>query len=1040
MKFIVRVLFGFVAPMLCFGQNADSYDYLSTANGLPANYVHLMTQDSSGFMWFATESGLAKYDGDNFEIFNTAAPDKARRLLSDNVTAVWVSPNKTDVWLGYFDKSFLSHLDLKTKNVTHFKIQCKGEIINKRITSITSFDSRSLWISFGYLPTRNKITDDVVLARFATELGTLEFFGPLPSLPLNKEGDFWWHQYNSVGSIYEKSTKDTLFLPTKNGLCIFKTASKTFEFITPKPVNTVPPGYYGINEMVYSKKTGFWLGQASGILANFNPNINQWKYFSPKQKGNNSQIFSLCIVNEGELFLGYDDDLISFNISDGSFRTIYAAVPRVGFKEEISVLDFFLDRQKNVWLSHHWGLSKLRHNGRLFESYPIPVVHPREGKTSGAVVSIVSNKQNNETYFGLNGSSGFIVENQVSKKFTVLSIPQLDIGTPRVVRSVILDRENLPVVLCSDAVFTYDPKNKSLAAYANLANKNTTNFIDGVFDNKGSLWATSETCLYKILPGNKIEKFTSQTRPGEITSDKFLNCTKDQSGNIWFDNAADRIVIYDPQTDKFQTYKIKSDSVGQEYEILYGLVSCGKSVFVATHHGLLKCQFSVSSGMKWEKTSIENRIWNIWELNDSILYMRMDAGLVEYNTKSESVKRYGSKNGLPEVKTVGNNDGACIGNFGCYYKIINDEYSQIYFPVLITSFSVLGKEVVHDKKVSLNASDNFFSIKFAAPNFVSTEDIEYSYKMEGLSETWSPFSSKKTADFTNVPGGDYTFRVRYANSFNRKRELGSLALPIHIRTPFYKTNFFWLTIVVTILCTAYLIFRLYISFIRKQHKAETSYTKKVFELQASALRARINPHFLFNSLNSINNFLLKNDTAQASDYLAKVAKLIRKTLEGSNSQTITLRDELSVLQMYIAIEQGRFKSKFEYSFEVSNDINIDKIKIYPMIIQPYVENAIWHGVSPLKEGGHILIKIAAEEGMITVTITDNGVGRSSKSNSVKEKASLGHKITAERIETLNKLYRQNSSIIITDLRSNAGKASGTRITIIFDTLRFWVDE
>lgn len=221
---------------------------------------------------------------------------------------------------------------------------------------------------------------------------------------------------------------------------------------------------------------------------------------------------------------------------------------------------------------------------------------------------------------------------------------------------------------------------------------------------------------------------------------------------------------------------------------------------------------------------------------------------------------------------------------------------------------------------------------------------------------------------------------------------------------------------------------------QKITQLQTEFEHKISETEMTALRAQMNPHFIFNCLNSIKLYTLENDSAAASEYLTKFSQLIRLVLENSRSEKVTLEKELQTLTLYIEMEAMRFKNKVRYTIEVANDIDISYIEIPPLLIQPYVENAIWHGLMQKKEGGLIRIDISlAAFNLLHIEISDNGVGRKLsqeyKSKSVTTKKSFGMKMTSERMQLINQVYQTNTSVEIIDETDEQNNACGTKVII-----------
>jgi len=221
---------------------------------------------------------------------------------------------------------------------------------------------------------------------------------------------------------------------------------------------------------------------------------------------------------------------------------------------------------------------------------------------------------------------------------------------------------------------------------------------------------------------------------------------------------------------------------------------------------------------------------------------------------------------------------------------------------------------------------------------------------------------------------------------------------------------------------------------QKIKQLQTEFDHKIAETEMTALRAQMNPHFIFNCLNSIKLYTLENDSATASEYLTKFSQLIRLVLENSRSEKVTLEKEIETLKLYIEMEAMRFKNKVRYCIKIDKNIDAAYIEIPPLLIQPYVENAIWHGLMHKKEGGLVNIHIAIEdEHLLHVEISDNGVGRAMaqeyKSKSVTKQKSFGLKMTSERIDVINQLYQTNTSVKIIDEKDALNNACGTKVII-----------
>ena len=220
--------------------------------------------------------------------------------------------------------------------------------------------------------------------------------------------------------------------------------------------------------------------------------------------------------------------------------------------------------------------------------------------------------------------------------------------------------------------------------------------------------------------------------------------------------------------------------------------------------------------------------------------------------------------------------------------------------------------------------------------------------------------------------------------------------------------------------TAFLVYR--------SNKAKNKANKL---LVLKSLRAQMNPHFIFNALNSVNSFISKNDERAANRYLSDFSRLMRDVMENSQEDFIPLAKEIDILEMYLKLENHRFKDKFDYSFEVDKNINKEDILIPPMLIQPYIENAVWHGLRYKNEKGFLKVAISQAQKDIIVTIEDDGIGRKKsqelKTENQKTLQSTGIKNIDSRLKIIGDIYKTKLDVVIED--ADKVNQSGTKVTV-----------
>ena len=233
------------------------------------------------------------------------------------------------------------------------------------------------------------------------------------------------------------------------------------------------------------------------------------------------------------------------------------------------------------------------------------------------------------------------------------------------------------------------------------------------------------------------------------------------------------------------------------------------------------------------------------------------------------------------------------------------------------------------------------------------QQIHYQYKIDD--QLWQDIGNARFVTLTGMNAGKH---IVYARS-NIGEGLWIEAKPreIFIEKPYYLKTHFLLTGLIFLLFIFFGIYRLLRFIANKEAKIKLSYSRELAQIEMKALRSQMNPHFIFNSLNSIYNFILTNNTNQAADYLSKFSKLIRKVLENSKHTRVHIDDELQVISLYMELEKLRFNDKFDYELDIDSQIDQSNIQIPPMIIQPFLENAVWHGIMHKNQGGLIRLSM-----------------------------------------------------------------------------------
>ena len=425
---------------------------------------------------------------------------------------------------------------------------------------------------------------------------------------------------------------------------------------------------------------------------------------------------------------------------------------------------------------------------------------------------------------------------------------------------------------------------------------------------------------------------------------------------------------------------------------------------------------------------LSNRIIKI-KLHNQKLFISTAEGLQIYNTKTKAFIQ-------PEIINTVN--GSRILDFDFYdnelFLITNKDLQKIKLEDLKQKETPpeikLKNVIVNDHKRSFNTtntftySDNKFEFEFQAISHGHANKLKYLYRIKEVDFDWEITSfGNNHVKYASLPPGKYTFEVKAINEDGVESE--TIQYTFEIKKPFWDTWWFYLVLTLFITSAVLLIWQLQLKRIKRKNAQE----KELIASKLTALKLQMNPHFIFNALNSIQDLILKEDTENSYDYIVKFSNLVRMTLNYSDKDLISLEEEIEMLQLYLELEDLRFKRDF--SFEIKNLVS-DEVKIPSMLIQPFVENSIKHGL--LHKIGPKSIKIHFKlDDILTCTIEDNGVGieKSTKINQRKgsNHDSLSIKIIKKRIDILKQYYTADLGIEFINLYHQDDSPSGTKVII-----------
>ena len=326
-------------------------------------------------------------------------------------------------------------------------------------------------------------------------------------------------------------------------------------------------------------------------------------------------------------------------------------------------------------------------------------------------------------------------------------------------------------------------------------------------------------------------------------------------------------------------------------------------------------------------------------------------------------------------------------------------------------------------------TDTHVRFQFAGISYKSAGDITYRYRMAGLNDKWRE-TKENFLEYPELPAGSYEFQLTAVNKFGTPSRL--LTIPVEVTAQFWKRTWFIVTAWLTSLGLLWLLVSLRVRRIRRRGQEKERLVREMNQLKNNALKSQMNPHFIFNCLNSIQHSIFAGDTNAANSYIAGLARLIRMTLNDSSRSFVSIADEIDYLGLYLQMEKMRFKEKLDYELRIDPSIDQQGMLIPPMLVQPHVENALLHGLGQKTEGkGRISIHINKKGDRLNVVVEDNGVGRAATENHPRpaDHHSQGMSITEGRLDMLSRLYDCPFSVTIFDLKDSSDQPSGTRIII-----------
>lgn len=953
------------------GYRIQTYKY---PDGLPSDHI-LSIHKKDGFLYIGTQRGLCLYDGYRF-VKHTVFNESVLSIFVKN-NQIFLSTNSLGVAQfqnlhgGYEMLAKVNFYDDDTNN-DHY-----DNLFPDSQNRIWCSDQNNLKCLSGKVTQKWKIEDSGSLSQ-----NQLKFF--------------------SVGEI-------EIWAATPKGIFVWNEKLKTLKKHSQRFLanNAFRSG-------LYVSENKIWLTDLVGNLYSYNAQngkivlnhrfSNLPLNIADNQDKNNSR---LLVFNKNQIFI-YDEKLdkaelvletktdINTVFYDEQTKIIWAGTNRGLLKivsDRDNIQSFKFNRKNNQPIrelaeDHSRNLWMTNGTSEIYEMQP-----DKRIKTISAQNAEV---HFNDIYFNgklfLAGSDGiYIIENHQIKKVIPL---------PFSAKKIIKDYQNQLWVLSEkngirvfDASNFHEKKNAVLNT-ENYWKINTSNDI--AIGKNGKIWLASW-----MPKGYGISFFDESLKVFQEINE--LKSVKNESKFVT--DYYNRIVFTKAQNILFSGY--------------------GGWNLVSPEGNILRSFFTA-------KYNVANdHIEGIAEDSRGNIWFGCAEGLYQYNPKTDKAVRVSQLDGL-ETNDVtfgfykfGDDRIAIASDSGI--QILNLEKiikTQLINQLKLTSVLKDNVEIpVLSNEFNFDYDFTELDFNFSALTFSDNEKIVYRYRFSDETK-WNYLGTNPKLSLIKLPPGNYDIIVEAGDNLGNWQKK-QLRINLKINPPFYLTFWFVGLVILAVGFVGYWITR----FLLNQEKEKSSLKQKVKDVEMQTLRSQMNPHFLFNSLNSINSFIVQQKSREASVYLTTFSKLMRNILDNSRHETISLEKEIETLKMYMKLEMARLENSFDYQIIIDKNIDAEFVQIPPLILQPFVENAIWHGLVNKNGDGFLKIEIRKDEDSdLIIRISDNGIGRKAsallKKEQVKHK-SYGIDITRERLEMLN----PKNQIIIIDLEDEHGNATGTLVEL-----------
>jgi ligand-binding sensor domain-containing protein len=1011
------------------GKTTIPFQQLYLKDGLASDWVFDITEDSLGFIWFAGHTGLSRWDGSQFKNY-FSRPGEEGTLTENQVFRVY--PFSRDfLWCSTIGGG-LNILDIKKESFS--KIEFKGENLPE-----TEFISGGIKVNdstYYYLLGRDRNLARIVKSHsgkyFITSFplaaqSDVMYFQENKAryiLPDPKDSQILWiignfriyrfdrrtdqlELYEEFRQVMNKSLRheqlyavfwlddDRLFLsiPTM-GFYAYNLRNRELEFIADDPSK----GSF-ISRCAPSKNGHYWMGNGKGQLFKYHPESNRTtRILFPQWYDGSRFVESIFECSRGRLFVGIPGKgVLLYDPNKNLFNT--AALSDFKGHSENYILNGILHPD----LLHFYfraNPSQQIQKADLANHDIVPVLDDHLTKHNRFAAlnywrdsEIITHDGKN--LFALNTRTDQL-RKQVFNEFEVLEPME-----ERRIKNLFVGDENELLLIGEDYFFL----KRADSTHQYLKIKDPAIFPTGIRS--------------AVIEGHRILALEMQ-----------------------------QLIVWDLETNQISRKSLKSDDLSSRVVDFREIVKSGGNYFIGcVYSGIFKISFSETGQslelLKWynfPETLISNNIYALSVDHKENIWASTGLGIQIISASGENSIAFGHNQNLPQLfidrKVVFNQSGlmATATHDHLIYMdldLVSSETAEtnVFFHSIVINNEKQNRGLLKpgEETINLKAKENNLKLSWSVITNLPDEFYILKYSFPPFIDEWVEVDNTNQLSLANIPPGTYQFLLRKENLIT-ENAFQDFPLNISIAKPFLATYWFRGGVLLLIILIVYLYHRQKLNRIKKEEKLKTDFNKQLAEMELNHLRSQMNPHFMFNSLNSIKLFILKNEKEKAAEYLSSFSQLIRDILNYSKLNYIPLWDEIKTLKTYIELERMRFRKGFDFELDIDPNIDLVQTMVPPMILQPFVENAIWHGLMHKENDRKLKIIFTLEDTELLCQIIDNGIGRE-KAAQIKSKSaarkSHGINITQSRLKQIRKKY----SLEIEDLYAATGEAAGTAVCL-----------